>query len=259
MNPEQRPPHAPAPPPSPEAEPAKTKIELSLTQVLGGALAAMTAAFLGSRLSVAGTVIGAALASIVAAVAGSVYTASLRTTRERVRTVWQGRVGGSAVPATVESTGGRDPRTTVEAPTQPSAPQPGGSPASAWVSWRTVLVAAFAAFALAAVVLTGIELATGSALSGGGGTTVSQVTEQRPATPSQDPTPSAAPSSTSASPTATPTPSSTPNATTEAVPTAAPTATEQPTTEPSTAAPTTPTTSATPEAMPSSATPSPQG
>jgi hypothetical protein len=256
MNPEQRLPHGPTPPPSPDAEPAKPKIDLSLTQVLGGALAAMTAAFLGSRLSVAGTVIGAALASIVAAVGGSLYTASLRTTRERVRTVWQGRVGGSAVPATVESTGNRDPRTTAEAPAQPSAPQPGAATAAARVSWRTVLVAAFAAFALAAVVLTGIELATGSALSGGSGTTVSQVTEPRPATPADDASPSAPPSSAAPSATATPTPSSTPSVTAEPVPTPSATATEQPTTSPSSASPTT---SATPEAAPSSATPSPQG
>ena len=55
-------------------------LDLSATQVVGGALAAMTAAALGSQLSVAGTVVGAALASIIAAVAGSLYTASLRRT-----------------------------------------------------------------------------------------------------------------------------------------------------------------------------------
>jgi hypothetical protein len=48
----------------------------------------MTAAALGSQLSAAGTVIGAALASIVAAVAGSLYTASLRRTRDKVKTVF---------------------------------------------------------------------------------------------------------------------------------------------------------------------------
>ena len=62
--------------------------DLSITQMVGGALAAMTAAALGSQLSAAGTVIGAALASIVAAVAGSLYTASLRRTSDKVKTVF---------------------------------------------------------------------------------------------------------------------------------------------------------------------------
>ena len=45
----------------PEQPPAKAhKLDLSLTKVLGGALAAMTAAAIGSRLSVAGTLVGAA-------------------------------------------------------------------------------------------------------------------------------------------------------------------------------------------------------
>ena len=59
------------------------ELDLSATQVVGGALAAMTAAALGSQLSVAGTVVGAALASIIAAVAGSLYTApcAVRVTR----------------------------------------------------------------------------------------------------------------------------------------------------------------------------------
>ena len=68
------------------------QLDLSATQIVGGALAAMTAAALGSRLSVAGTIVGAALASIIAAVAGSLYTASLRRTRDKVKTVfWTGQ------------------------------------------------------------------------------------------------------------------------------------------------------------------------
>ena len=47
----------------------------------------MTAAALGSRLSLAGTVLGAAFASIIAAVAGALYTASLRRTSRGVSTV----------------------------------------------------------------------------------------------------------------------------------------------------------------------------
>jgi hypothetical protein len=251
MSTDQRPQHTPTPSGG-SAEPAKPKLDLSLTQVLGGALAAMTAAFLGSRLSVTGTVIGAAVASVVAAVAGSVYTASLRTTRERVRMVWQGRVAGSDVPATVEETGNRDPGSPAGAPAQPSGSAPVRASRPSRLSWRSVVATTFAAFGLAALLLTGVELATGSALSGGDGTTISQVTEpERSTTPQQDATPSASPSSASPSATATPTPSAAPSETT--APTPSPSAsTPQPTTEP------TPTVSPTPDTS-SSASATPQG
>src|SRR3954453_21908383 len=77
-------------------EEKKKVFDLSLTQVAGGALAAMTAAALGSTLGVAGTIAGAALASVVAGVAGSLYTASLRTGREKVRTGFRGQDPGAA-------------------------------------------------------------------------------------------------------------------------------------------------------------------
>src|SRR3712207_1857698 len=80
------------PGPEPEAEPGtKSWLDLSLTQVLGGALAAMTAAAIGSRVGAGGTLLGAALASVIAAVAGALYTASLRRTRETVRTAIRGK------------------------------------------------------------------------------------------------------------------------------------------------------------------------
>jgi hypothetical protein len=199
----------PSPPAGPAQEPDKPKIDLSPTQVLGGALAAMTAAYLGSRLSVAGTVVGAAVASVVAAVASSIYTASLRTTQERVKTVFQGRVGGTSVPTTVEVAPGWD-TTGTHAPAQPSAPGTAAASHRSRLSWRTVTLSALAAFLLAAVALTGLEVATGKSLSGEQGTTVTQVTEpHRPASPT-DPTPSATPSS--ASPSSSPTPRETPSA-----------------------------------------------
>ncbi len=71
-------------PPQPQV-PHRHRLELSASQIAGGALAAMTAAALGSRLGVAGTIVGAALASICAAVLGSVYTLSIRHTRDAAR------------------------------------------------------------------------------------------------------------------------------------------------------------------------------
>jgi hypothetical protein len=221
----------------PETEQAKkTWLDLSLTQVVGGALAAMTAAALGSRFSVAGTVVGAALASVIAAVAGALYTASLRRTHKTVRVVLGGRPTHAA---------------RIESPSTPAQPLPGvsapvaarslpslGGPAdtSARASRRRTLVVravigAAATFALAAGALTMYEALVGHALSGGRGTTFSQVQQSgrddRP-THKQAPAPSE-----SADPSRTAKPSAEPSVTPQAEP--SPTAT--PSVEPSVTTP----------------------
>ncbi|GHF02506.1 hypothetical protein GCM10017786_39830 [Amycolatopsis deserti] len=66
-------------------ESGEKKTGLSPAQVVASALAAVTAAFLGSTLGVAGTVIGAGIASIVTTVGGEVYLRSLRRTRAAAR------------------------------------------------------------------------------------------------------------------------------------------------------------------------------
>jgi hypothetical protein len=160
------------------------KFDLSATQVVGGALAAMTAAALGSQLSVAGTVVGAALASIIAAVAGSLYTASIRRTHDKVKTVfWTGQPNEVEDPTVMEIL----PDSTGHVAGQRShlvAPEPNGDPSPPprrpKLSWKRVAVAALAAFGIAAVALTTFELVTGHALSGGQGTTIQQVSEGKP-------------------------------------------------------------------------------
>ena len=190
--------------PTSEAEPEPSKgLDLSVTQIVGGALAAMTAAFLGSRLSVAGTVIGAALASIIAAVAGSLYTASLRRTSDKVRSVWTGAANGT--PTRIEVVTEDTARTEPDAAAAPAAevrPEPVvrrfGSAPTWWRSrrlWKRILVGAIATFALAVAAVTGLELISGQALSGGSGTTFEQVREPGPGTSSADERePSASPS-----------------------------------------------------------------
>jgi len=155
-------------------------LDLSASQVVGGALAAMTAAALGSQLSVAGTVVGAALASIIAAVAGSLYTASLRRTRDKVKTVfWTGEPNEVEDPTVMEILPDSEghiagQRSHLVAPEPVSDPSPRQRPK---LSWKRVAVAALAAFGIAAVALTTVELVTGHALSGGEGTTFQQVSE----------------------------------------------------------------------------------
>jgi len=60
---------------------SEKKAGLSPAQVMASALAAVTAAFLGSTLGVAGTVIGAGVASVVTTVGSELYLRSLRRTR----------------------------------------------------------------------------------------------------------------------------------------------------------------------------------
>jgi hypothetical protein len=153
-------------------------LDLSITQIVGGALAAMTAAALGAKLSAAGTVVGAALVSIIAAVAGTLYTASLRRTRDKVKTVfWTGQPNEVEEPTVMEILSDGEghiagQRSHLVAP-EPIDP----SPDRRRLNWKRVLVAALATFGVAAVSLTAFELATGHALSGGEGTTIQQVRE----------------------------------------------------------------------------------
>jgi hypothetical protein len=201
------------PDPSPATPPDKDrKLDLSITQVLGGALAAMTAAALGSRLGVGGTIIGAAVASVIAGVAGAVYTASLRHTRDKVATVLTSRRSDDATPGAVPE------QTRVE----PAARRRRSLP------WKGVAAAAVATFAVALVALTGLESLAGGALSGGHGTTIEQVTKPEKTTAKHK---SDDDSTGHGSSTPTPSSSATPTERETSGPTqAAPTETETPTT-----------------------------
>jgi hypothetical protein len=159
----------------------KSGLDLSLTQILGGALAAVTAAVLGAQLSVGGTIVGAALASIITAVAGALYTASLRRTGDKVKTVfYTGQPNEVDEPTVMEIVSDREghiaaQRSHLVAP----EPVPSPRPRRPKLSWKRIVVAALAAFGIAAVALTTVELITGQALSGGDGTTFQQVNEGR--------------------------------------------------------------------------------
>ncbi|WP_309111735.1 hypothetical protein [Saccharothrix sp.] len=59
------------------------KLEIKPAQVVAGALGAVTAAVLGARLDLAGTVVGAAVASVVSTVGAALYQHSIERTRVR--------------------------------------------------------------------------------------------------------------------------------------------------------------------------------
>jgi hypothetical protein len=236
---------------SPDSEPEteqarKSWLDLSLFQVVGGALAAMTAAALGSRFSVVGTVVGAALASVIAAVAGALYTASLRRTHKTVRAVLGGRLTDAA---RVGSRSGQAQRVSGVPATVPPRrlPSPAGTVnGSARPNRRRALVlgsvvGALATFALTAGALTMYEALSGHALSGGRGTTFSQVQQgghtakptgkqTRAPSPSADPSPTAKSSTVpSVIPQGEPSPTAIPSTVPSATPQAVPSATAAPT------------------------------
>jgi hypothetical protein len=217
-------------------QPSKARsLGLSPTQIVGGALAAMTAAALGSQLSVAGTVVGAALASIIAAVAGSLYTASLRRTRDKVKTVfWTDQPNEVEEPTVIDIVADSEGHVTGQrshlvAP----EPEPSQRPPRPKLNWKRIVVAALAAFGIAAVALTTVELVTGHALSGGEGTTIQQVSEGKASKESD--TKKKAPSkkaTSEATPAASETPTSEPSEASQpgTAPSASPQTTEAPTT-----------------------------
>ena len=80
---------------------------LSIPQIVSGALAAATAAILGSFLGVAGTIGGAAVASIISTVGASLYQRSLERTRDAVkdRLVVNAAAGTKVAQAVAKVTG----------------------------------------------------------------------------------------------------------------------------------------------------------
>jgi hypothetical protein len=182
-------------PPSPPTGPADTKrkTDLNAAHVAAAALAAVTAAVIGSELGAAGTVIGAAGASVVTTVGTAVYQTSLERSRQRVRSLAQRA----------------KPSATAQHESEPSH----RSRRFVALRWGAVIVGALGAFLLAMAIITGFEWANGRTVGGNGkGTTIGRVINDQPAapTPATPPGPGA---STSPTPTPTPTPTETPTET----------------------------------------------
>ncbi|MBW9211574.1 hypothetical protein KV100_18130 [Mumia sp. zg.B21] len=185
---------------------------VSSSQVVGSALAAMTAAVAGSLLGVAGTLIGAAVGSVVATIAGTIYTNSLRKSRQLAqaarltslatmakRDVGAGAgAGGTAVlpvPEALDEVGQPgdggvedtvDPETAVDAPDDGAEVEADGTDTEAadpdaaskrLISWRGVAAATVASLLLALGGILAYEAIVGHPLgdSGKSGTTFSNV------------------------------------------------------------------------------------
>lgn len=184
-------------PPSPtSSEDTTRKTDLNLSRVAAAALAAVTAAVVGSKLGAEGTLIGAGAASVVTTVATALYQSSLDRSRQRVRSLAQRtRPGESAEPA-------------------------GRSRRLSRLSWGAVVVGAFGGFMLAMMVITGFEWASGGTVGDNGkGTTIGQVVNdqtgpQKPTLPPASPSPAEPTSDTPAEPTESSEPPTTTSSTT---------------------------------------------
>ncbi len=223
----------------------KPFLDLSVTQLVGGSLAAATAAALGSRLGTVGTIVGASLVSVVSAVAGALYTQSLRRTQELIRA--RDSLGTRERLQKVGAVASRRPtlRDERHPDTQEIEAAVDDATPSIWsrITWKTVAVTAGICFVITALVVTGTELLTGHSLDGSSRTTVSHVvkggsspstdtsTDVKPTEqPSTDPggstsavpsaDPSSGPTDATTVPEPTPTPTGVPSATTTPSPSA---------------------------------------
>lgn len=190
-----------------DAKPAakeEHKARLRPLQIMASTLAAVTGAFLASRLGVYGTVIGVGVMSALSTVIGEFYLRSL----ERTKAV----ANYSSLAAKVRATrlnkledGRLTPVETEGAePDEPAEPDRTAADdavttraaASGFLSrirefgrlrWSAVAAGTVAACVLAAVVITGIEAATGSKLSGGDGRTFTSLVDVGDTEPEESP------------------------------------------------------------------------
>ena len=206
--------------------------DVSVIQVMAGALAALTAAVLASTFGVEGTISGAAFGSVVATAGGAWYAWSLEQTHHRLRPKAQTIVASARSKARKD----QPPAGTIksDAPTMPNEavagqeiqqegleePTDRGTGAGHEIEesgkrrrrprWLMLALAALGAFVIAMGAITAFELATGKPLAAQVGGTDVGGTTLNPA-PGNAPAPTESPSEQPSSPV--PTTNSTPDAT----------------------------------------------
>ena len=228
----------------------KTGLDLKPAQIAAGALAAVTAAFLGSKLNVAGTVAGAAVASVVSTIGSALYQSSIERTRASVR-----RVGSKAW--VVKPADGKGDAEVVEeidddkVHTAPVTEVDTGDKTPETRRWPRIAAGALLVFVLGMLAVTGVEWVRGAPLSGGTegtslGAVVGKPTDREPEAP-----PPSRTSTPDAPSTTTPPPSTTSGAPSTTTGSSVPSTSAQPSTTPSSTAP------QTSEAPPAQSTPVP--
>jgi hypothetical protein len=242
------------------------RLQISAVQVVAGAGAAATAAFVSSVSGVAGTIIGAAFFSAAFTVLFAIYEHSIRRARDRIADTSRPTQLIPVVPVTVAVSDSAVPtdEELAELASDAAGPTPGDSEAETTLEmdaasvdalglegrdgyhWRRIALVALAIFGAAMVFVTTFELVTGRPLASlfgrdMSGTTIVRIFKPQPRptitqiitptpTGSTPVTPSGTPTPTpTQTPTGTPTPTPTPTKTPTPTPTPTPTKTPTPT------------------------------
>jgi hypothetical protein len=217
-------------PDSPDTRERSSFLGLSWFQVVAGALAAMTSAWVASALGVGGTIIGAALGSLVVTISSSLYASTL----DRGRTLIVQTDTGRYVETEVEPGHTAEALAAVRDATDEEVRGAEVVEPRRTVRWKAVALTTAVVLAFSGLAIGGYELATGRAYGTdpdnarignpfGGGTSTEEDTPDPDPTPSSTPTPTATPT-----PSSTPTPTPTPTPTEDAEPTPSPSATATP-------------------------------
>ncbi len=166
--------------PPASGEEARRKIDLSVPQVAGSALAAVIAAKLASTLGVYGTILGAGVISVIATCGGPLFQQLLKRTGEQVRDVTTAaRPKARQVPAAPEAFPADD-RHTLMLGTVPEAAAPfpyddafgaATTHGTRLRGWRRPVLAAALVFGVTMGGITAYELVSGEDFSGTKGTT----------------------------------------------------------------------------------------
>ncbi|WP_328552977.1 MULTISPECIES: hypothetical protein [unclassified Streptomyces] len=143
--------------PGADVEPRKRRLDLSVPQVAGSAVAAVVAAKLASYFGVYGTILGAGLVSAIATCGGTVFQHFFRRTGEQIRDV------------TVQ------PKPKPRQQAGPPGPFTGFTEGTVYRarvrSWRRPLVATALVFGVTMAGITSYEMVSGQSFSGDGTST----------------------------------------------------------------------------------------
>ncbi|MHA5051226.1 hypothetical protein [Streptomyces sp. SD15] len=136
-----------------EEEPKKKRVDLSVPQVAGSAVAAVVAAKLASYFGVYGTILGAGVVSAIATCGGTVFQHFFKRTGEQIRDVTvQAKPRTEQAPAVGEFTEGTVYRARVK-------------------SWKRPVLAAALVFGVTMAGITTYEMVSGQSFSGDGKST----------------------------------------------------------------------------------------
>ena len=191
--------------------------EVSWLQVAASVLAAVTAAWIASRLGVAGTIVGAALGSFVVTITSAFYNNTLH----QGRTLLIQTQTGTTIQRQVED---GEVQTALDEAAEVDSPVKGAQfvDESPRLHWKTIIVTTVVVLALAIAAISTYELVTGRTLDGSTGTSLTDTfgvshhkpkpkpTKTKATTPPTTPTATATTTTPTASAsTSTPTPTAT--------------------------------------------------